>query len=253
MLTPIVAAMSVVPMMVTRVARETMQLPTWLELFTIVAASASGTITARAYRLDLVGAVTLAIVTGLAGGLFRDMVLQVGDVYMLDQPLALPFSVVTGLVFFVIPLKGRRINLGLQAVDILNVGLYCAMGTDKAWAYGFSIPACVLMGLFTGVGGGLLRDICLSVRPALFTPGGNLYAITAFAGSCTYIALRSFTEASPGGAALGCVIVTIVLRWASIRFGIKSPGPMDLPAFAAQSIRSRSEKKERSRSHSNER
>lgn len=229
-------AMSAVPAIVPRVARDTMQIPFWVELFTIVAASASGTISARANRLDLVGAVTLAIITGLSGGLLRDMTLQVGDVYLLNQPMALPACCITALVIFVIPFRGRRIDLVMQAIDILNVGLYCAMGTDKAWAYGFSIPACLLMGAFTGVGGGVIRDMCLAQRPALFNLGGNLYAIAALLGSVGYVVARSFTSMTPTEAAIVCTAITIVVRWASVRFDIKSPGPMDLPSYAVRQV-----------------
>lgn len=227
---------SFVPTML-HAARDTVQLPMWVEMFTIIVASASGAITARAYRLDLVGAITIGIVTGLSGGLLRDMILQVGDVYILNQWFALPLSALTGLVVFLVPLNGPRVTMVMQAIDILNVGLYCAMGTDKAFAYDFSIPACLLMGAITGVGGGLIRDICLAERPALFSVGGNLYAITAIFGSAAYLAARMLIPTGPTGGTLACVAVTIVLRWVSVRFDIKSPGPMDLPSAVARSAR----------------
>ena len=59
-------------------------IPFWLEMFAVVAASISGVLVAREHKLDLVGAVALAVVCGLGGGLLRDMTLQVGNVYILN-------------------------------------------------------------------------------------------------------------------------------------------------------------------------
>lgn len=232
----VVLAMSGVALTLAPVARDAVQLPMWVELFTVVTASAAGTITARAYRLDLVGAITLAIVTGLSGGLLRDIIMQVGDVYILKQPLALPLSCLTALILFMVPLRGKHVDLALQVIDVFNVGLYSAVGVDKAWAYGFSVPACLLMGMLTGVGGGLLRDICLSERPSLFNVGGNLYALTALIGSFAYAGVRAFTDWGPNWGTFWCVVVTMALRWLSVRFDIKSPGPMDLPGSLTRSI-----------------
>lgn len=88
---PVVAAMTV-----TSHATDAMvAIPFWLEMFAVVAASISGVLVAREHKLDLVGAVALAVVCGLGGGLLRDMTLQVGNVYILNQPMALPLSIAT--------------------------------------------------------------------------------------------------------------------------------------------------------------
>ena len=216
---------------------EVMQIPIWVEMFTVIAASAAGAMTARTVRLDLLGTIMLAIVTGLSGGLLRDMMMQVGDVYMLQQPYAIPASAITGTIIFFAPLRGRRIITVMQVIDIINIGLYAAMGADKAFAYDFDVPACILLGGFTGVGGGLFRDICLSVRPALFTAGGNFYGIAAIIGTIGYLVARIQLGFTPTAAAIVCVIVTIVVRWASVRFDIQSPEPMDLTAAAARTVR----------------
>ncbi len=216
---------------------EVMQIPIWVEMFTVIAASAAGAMTARTVRLDLLGTIMLAIVTGLAGGLLRDMMMQVGDVYMLKQPYAIPASAITGIIIFFAPLRGRRIITVMQVIDIINIGLYAAMGADKAFAYDFDVPACILLGGFTGVGGGLFRDICLSVRPALFTAGGNFYGIAAIIGTIGYLVARIEFGVGPTMAAIVCVIVTVAVRWASVRFDIQSPEPMDLTSAAVRTVR----------------
>ena len=96
---PVVAAMTI-----TSHASDAMvAIPFWLEMFAVVAASISGVLVAREHKLDLVGAVALAVVCGLGGGLLRDMTLQVGNVYILNQPMALPLSIATAAIIYIFP------------------------------------------------------------------------------------------------------------------------------------------------------
>lgn len=96
---PVAAAM-----IVTAHASDAMvAIPFWLEMFAVVAASISGMLVAREHKLDLVGAVALAVVCGLGGGLLRDMTLQVGNVYILNQPMALPLSIATAAIIYIFP------------------------------------------------------------------------------------------------------------------------------------------------------
>ena len=85
-------------MISTPVYSQPVAIPVWLELAAVIAASISGVLTARKPNLDLIGAIALAVVCGLGGGLLRDMTLQVGDVYILKQPLALPISIATAAI-----------------------------------------------------------------------------------------------------------------------------------------------------------
>lgn len=96
---PVVAAMTVT----THASDAMVAIPFWLEMFAVVAASISGVLVAREHKLDLVGAVALAVVCGLGGGLLRDMTLQVGNVYILNQPMALPLSIATAAIIYIPP------------------------------------------------------------------------------------------------------------------------------------------------------
>ena len=136
--------------------------PIGFEMLAIVVSSISGALTAREKRLDLVGAIALAVLCSLGGGLIRDVILQVGSVYIISQPLALPASMITAAVVFVIPSFVERQDRLIAVLDIFGVGLFAATGADKAYAYGFEPIICVMMGFFTAVGGGMLRDICLA-------------------------------------------------------------------------------------------
>ena len=148
---PVVAAMTV-----TSHATDAMvAIPFWLEMFAVVAASISGVLVAREHKLDLVGAVALAVVCGLGGGLLRDMTLQVGNVYILNQPMALPLSIATAAIIYIFPAIVDKPEKLIPLLDIISVGIYAATGADKALVYGFAPAVCIMMGFFTAVGGGM--------------------------------------------------------------------------------------------------
>lgn len=209
-------------MISTPVYSQPVAIPVWLELAAVITASISGVLTARKRNLDLIGAIALAVVCGLGGGLLRDMTLQVGDVYILKQPLALPISIATAAIIYIVPAVVDKPERIIPVLDILSVGIYSAIGADKAFVHGFDPFVCVMMGVFTAVGGGMLRDGFMGDVPGIFQRT-NFYAIASIGGGATYVALMSLTPISSVAALVACVFVTIALRWLSIRFDIKSP------------------------------
>ena len=223
---PVVAAMTI-----TSHASDAMvAIPFWLEMFAVVAASISGVLVAREHKLDLVGAVALAVVCGLGGGLLRDMTLQVGNVYILNQPMALPLSIATAAIIYIFPAIVDKPEKLIPLLDIISVGIYAATGADKALVYGFAPPVCIMMGFFTAVGGGMLRDGFMGVVPGIFQRT-NFYAIAAIAGSTSYVCLVMSGIMSNVAALVVCVVVTMGLRWLSLRFDIKSPTEEDIARF----------------------
>ena len=223
---PVVAAMTV-----TAHASDAMvAIPFWLEMFAVVAASISGVLVAREHKLDLVGAVALAVVCGLGGGLLRDMTLQVGNVYILNQPMALPLSIATAAIIYIFPAIVDKPDKLIPLLDIISVGIYAATGADKALVYGFAPAVCIMMGFFTAVGGGMLRDGFMGVVPGIFQRT-NFYAIAAIAGSASYVCLVMSGVVSNVAALVACVVVTMGLRWLSLRFDIKSPTEEDIARF----------------------
>lgn len=201
-------------------------IPVWLELVAIVAASISGALTARERKLDPVGTVCLAVACSLGGGLLRDMILQVGSVYILEQDLALPGAVITAAVVFIIPSVIERQDRIIAIFDIFAVGLFAATGADKALVYGFNPMICIMMGFFTAVGGGMLRDVFLGQTPYIFQRS-NFYALAAIAGAAayTFIAMNGISHVF---AVCVCVAVTMGLRFLSLHYDIVSPTEVDL-------------------------
>ncbi|WP_270471173.1 trimeric intracellular cation channel family protein [Collinsella intestinalis] len=209
------------------IASESVAIPLAFELLAVVVAAATGALTARENKLDLVGAIGLAVLVSLGGGLIRDVILQEGDVYILRQPLALPVAIATAAAVFTFPVMVEKPDRLVAILDIFSVGLFAVMGADKTMLYGYPAITCVMMGFFTAVGGGLLRDVCLARVPYIFQRS-NLYAIAAIAGALTYIVLVQCLDIWNIAAAVISVAVTMAVRWWSIRYNIMSPTEVDL-------------------------
>lgn len=211
-------------------------LPTWVDLASVIVGSAGGVLVARARHLDAVGFVGLALLCGLGGGLVRDVMMQVGSVYMLDSPFAIPASVATGLLGFLFPRLLDRVPNILEWLDIIAVALFALVGTDKALVYGLLPASCVLMGIMTGVGGGMLRDVFLGEVPRIFQRS-NLYALCALAGSTVYYLTVVLLSVSKLWGAVLCVLVTIGLRRWSLHFNVKTPADVDLAPRVVAPVR----------------
>lgn len=209
------------------IASESVAIPLAFELLAVVVAAATGALTARENKLDLVGAIGLAVLVSLGGGLIRDVILQEGNVYILRQPLALPVAIATAAAVFTFPVMVEKPDRLVAILDIFSVGLFAVMGADKTMLYGYPAITCVMMGFFTAVGGGLLRDVCLARVPYIFQRS-NLYAIAATAGALTYIVLVQCLDIWNIAAAVIGVAVTMAVRWWSIRYNIMSPTEVDL-------------------------
>lgn len=207
-------------------AGQTVAIPIAFEMLAVIVASAGGVLSARESKLDLIGAIGLAVIVSLGGGLIRDVILQVGDVYILRQPLALPVSIATAAAVFMFPMVVEKPDRLVAALDIFSVGLFAVMGADKTMVYGYPPVTCVMMGFFTAVGGGMLRDICLARVPYIFQRS-NLYAIAAIAGAIAYMTLIECLGMWNIAAATISVALTMLIRWWSIRYNIMSPTEFD--------------------------
>ena len=207
-------------------------LPTWIDLASVVVGSAGGVMVARSRHLDAVGFVGLALLCGLGGGLIRDIMMQVGSVYMLDSPFAIPASVATGLVAFLFPQPLDRAGSLMEWLDITAVALFALVGTDKALVHGFLPASCMLMGIMTGVGGGMLRDVFLGEVPRIFQKS-NLYAVCALAGGVVYYVAVVCCSVNKLWGSILCLAVTIGLRRWSLHFNVQTPADVDLGPHVA--------------------
>ena len=205
----------------------TMPLPVWLDLAAVIVGSFSGLFYAREKHLDLLGYVGLAILCGLGGGLVRDTIMQKGDVYLLQSKWAIVASIATGVLGYFFPASITAHPNLMELVDILSVGLFAAVGADKAIVYQLLPVPIIFMGTITGVGGGMMRDVFLGEVPRIFRPS-NWYAYCAIGGAMAYYLCASVLLLHKAWAMIACVLVTLALRQASLRLGLRTSDDGDL-------------------------
>jgi uncharacterized membrane protein YeiH len=151
---------------------------TALDLAGVFASALLGGAAARSRRLDLFAYVVIGLMSGLGGGVIRDLLLQHGPPAALVNPVYIPAALAgTGLAF-ILDVSRHGWDRGLVVVDAAALSVWAAAGAQKTLAAGLGWLPAVLLGTLTAVGGGAARDLMLQRVPAVF--GGNaLYASVA--------------------------------------------------------------------------
>lgn len=158
-----------------------------LDLLGIAVFAVSGGLVAVRQRLDIVGVLVLATVTGLGGGWVRDVLIGVAPPTSLGDWRYLAVPVVAGLVVFWFHPAVERTARLVEVFDAFGLGLFCVAGALKAADHGLGPLPAALLGVVTGVGGGMLRDL-LAGRVPIVLSSGELYAIPAMAGAAVAVA-----------------------------------------------------------------
>jgi len=194
---------------------------TALDFLGIFAFALSGVALAVRERLDIVGAVSLATVTGLAGGIARDVLL--GDM----PPLAFRgqghlFVPLVAVLLIAAPQLRDALRRPMLVFDAAGLGLFAVVGTTMASEAGFDVGAAVAIGVISASGGGVVRDVLVGRIPEIFTPASGLYVIPAAAGALLVaVALEIGIESPlvPAAAAFGVFFVRLL----SIQHGWSTP------------------------------
>ena len=186
-----------------------------LDITGILANALLGGALARRYRLDPVGFVTLAVLSGLGGGVIRDVLLQQGPPVALTDPAYLTTALIAALLAWSVQFQGKVWQRIFPWVDALAIGAWAAAGTEKALLAGLGWVPAILLGVVTAVGGGAVRDVILGRMPAIF--GGNtLYATSATLAGVTVVSLRELGFVGPEVPLIATVLggaLCLVSRW----------------------------------------
>jgi len=181
----------------------------------------SGASAGKRHRLDLFGVLVLAFAAALAGGIIRDVLIGAVPPVGISDWRYFTAALAAGLVFFVWDSSVVRLRATLLILDAAGLGLFAVTGTLKALKYHLGPGTAVLLGVLTGVGGGVVRDILVSEVPTILRPT-ELYAVAAMAGAITVVAARALALPNQVGALAG-VAVCFALRAAAIKRGWRLP------------------------------
>lgn len=177
----------------------------------------SGAMAAVRHRLDLFGILVLGFAAGNSGGIARDVMIGALPPAAISEWRYVAVSIVAGLiVFFANPLI-NRLNSPVLLFDAAGLGLFCVAGADKALAFHAGPVAATLLGMVTGIGGGMVRDLLVMQVPSVLRT--ELYAVAALVGAAFTVAGQRFGMpvqlAAPIGASL-CIILRLLAlhyRW----------------------------------------
>ena len=208
------------------------QVPAAFEITATFAGALAGALVGVRLKFDLVGTMTLAVVSGLGGGIIRDVLLQKYGIYALENPRLLVAAIVAALVVFFFFSLADRLQWSLFLVDALSLGIFAAIGSDKALLAGLLVIPAILLGTITAVGGGVLRDVLTNDVPQVLRPGG-FYASVAVAGSVTYVALVTWLNVVKPLALLATVALVVGLRLLTHWLGWQTPTATDLTPLIA--------------------
>jgi uncharacterized membrane protein YeiH len=182
---------------------------------TFVFAISGATIGVR-HRLDLFGVLVLAFATATFGGIVRDVLIGATPPAALVNWIYLALSCLAGLVTFRWHAQVERMRNPVQIFDAAGLALFAVFGAEKALAYGLAPFSAVLLGMVSGIGGGIARDILVNRTPVVLQ--AELYAVAAMAGALIVVAGRLLGLPEHGVIIAG-VLACFGLRFMAIRYG----------------------------------
>jgi len=195
----------------------------WVELFAAGLGGLQGALFAAEYRhrrIDVLGVLIIGLVVALGGSLLRDIVLNQPPVviWMNWYLVVAGGSALLGMILHhVLSHAGWVITV----LDAVVMGLFGAIGATKALSLGVGEVGALVVGVVGAIGGGMLRDIVLSL-PVSFLQFGTLYAVAAGSGVGVLVLLTGFGAPVPV-AGLVCVGVTTIVRLMAVVFGWTFP------------------------------
>ena len=149
----------------------------------------SGALEAGRRRLDVFGAVVIALATAVGGGTLRDVILRHGPVFWVADPTYVIVVTLSALLTFFLSPRVQFPRRLLLVADAGGLAVFSVMGVQKALAAGVSPVVALMMGVITGVAGGILRDMLCNEIPLVLRR--EIYATAALSGGILFLLLRS--------------------------------------------------------------
>ena len=184
----------------------------------------SGAAAGMRKRADLFGIAVLAFAASCCGGILRDILIGSipPDNVLAWQPLATSLVAAVATILFY-PQLVERFSNPVLIFDAFGLGLFTVLGAEKALAMGIGPVWAVLLGMITGIGGGMVRDILVADIPQVLH--GEIYATTSIAGGAIAVAGQIWPIVPVQYTMVLGAAVCIVLRCLTIKYGWEVPSP----------------------------
>ncbi|GGP40858.1 trimeric intracellular cation channel family protein [Shewanella saliphila] len=196
----------------------------WIYIFDLCGTAVfalSGALAAGKHRMDPFGVIVLASVTAIGGGSIRDALIGATPVFWIRDPNYIIVILATVLACLVLVRKPHKLPaITLPVADALGLALFTVIGAEKALLMGLSGMIAVVMGLITGVGGGIIRDLlCRQVPMVLRT---EIYATASIVGGICYT-LSLVVGMDTITSMFIAMISTLIIRLSAIRWHLSLP------------------------------
>jgi uncharacterized membrane protein YeiH len=170
--------------------------------------------------MDLFGVLVLAFVTAVFGGITRDVLIGALPPASIASWHNLALAVAAGLFVFRFHHALHRLQHPVQVFDAAGLGVFAVAGTDKALEYGITWPMAAVLGMISGIGGGIVRDVLTAQIPTVLR--ADIYAVAALAGALVVVAGYE-VALSPTAVALAGITLCVFLRLMALYRGWKLP------------------------------
>ncbi|MEJ2765422.1 TRIC cation channel family protein [Photobacterium sp. MCCC 1A19761] len=192
-----------------------------LDMFGTAIFAISGVLLAGRLRMDPFGIVVLASVTAIGGGTIRDMALGATPVFWITDTNYLWVIFITCLVAIIAIRKPRQMPwYFLPVADAIGLAVFVAIGVEKALRFGATPMVAVIMGVMTGCGGGVIRDVLAREIPMVLRT--EVYATACILGGIVHTTALQL-NADVNIATLAGIATTLTIRLAAIRWHLSLP------------------------------
>jgi uncharacterized membrane protein YeiH len=192
-----------------------------IDLFGTAIFALSGVLLAGRLRMDPFGVVVLGSVTAIGGGTMRDLALGATPVFWIKDTTYIWVILCTCLLAMIVVRRPKRVAWWILPVcDALGLAVFVGIGVEKALAYQDSYLIAIIMGVLTGCGGGIIRDILAREVPMVLR--SEVYATACIIGGLFYAAAMKLNY-DHSVAFLACGISTLIIRLGAIRWHLSLP------------------------------
>ncbi len=181
----------------------------------------SGGLLAVRRNFDIIGVLVLSVAAGLGGGMVRDVLLGDTPPAALRNEAYLLTALLAALIAFFFHPRVEQLRGSMLLLDALGLGFFAVSGTNQSLLAGLGPVPAILLGVVTGAGGGVIRDLLALEVPLVLRR--DVYALAAFAGALGFVAVDRVSSQIVAAAA--GILLTFALRMLAIRFGWQAPRP----------------------------
>lgn len=194
-----------------------------LDLLGTFAFALNGALTAaRIARLDIIGLITLGMITALGGGIIRDVLLNDLPPATFEDWRYLAVAASGALIAFVFSKYLNRLTKPIEVLDAVGLSVFAVTGASKAMEAGLGPAQAIILGTITGVGGGTIRDTLVGKIPSVMSEG--LYAIPALIGAAITVTAM-LADLYGVVAAVVAAVVCWLIRILGVSFKLNAPQP----------------------------